>query len=248
MQSGMSEQPPQSPQQSPNTSKELHLLGRRRQTSLLHSPQHPLDLINLYSSGQPHIPHNEQTQICEPKSSQPMKAETQQANSQIEPRAQQTQTFSNKDSRSCLSYQQGNTCGGHNNAAACCCYKSALGSHKCTELSSDVRTTSSPQPSQASPSFQVSKVSAGLSEEDQTNSKVLDDSNEQAAHGYTSQSQNAGRADVTNKPQSFVLAGLLHSSPTAEGLSSEVRPGQSCQDYTEDTSSSDDEGKLIIEL
>nr|XP_046237744.1 zinc finger protein 831 isoform X2 [Scatophagus argus] len=65
---------------------------------------------------------------------------------------------------------------------------------------------------------------------------------------YTSHSSNSGRPDISNKYQSFFFSGQLHNYRPAECLTSEVRPVQSCQDYTEDTSSSDDEGKLIIEL
>lgn len=51
-----------------------------------------------------------------------------------------------------------------------------------------------------------------------------------------------------SKYPSFFLSGQLHGFHPSECVSSGVRPVQSCQDYTEDTSSSDDEGKLIIEL
>ncbi|XP_034388642.1 zinc finger protein 831 isoform X2 [Cyclopterus lumpus] len=56
-----------------------------------------------------------------------------------------------------------------------------------------------------------------------------------------------GAPNEDNKYQSFFLSGQLNGFQPAECLTSGVRPVQSCQDHTEDTSS-DDEGKLIIEL
>lgn len=47
---------------------------------------------------------------------------------------------------------------------------------------------------------------------------------------------------------SFFFLGQSHDYTAAESQSSTVRPVQSCQENLEDTSSSDDEGKLIIEL
>lgn len=68
------------------------------------------------------------------------------------------------------------------------------------------------------------------------------DSMDGASNDFMSQRDN------TNKYQSFFMAGPLHGYQPAECLTSGLRPVQSCQDNTEDTSSSDDEGKLIIEL
>lgn len=47
---------------------------------------------------------------------------------------------------------------------------------------------------------------------------------------------------------SFFFLGQAHDYPAAESQSCAVKPVQSCQENMEDTSSSDDEGKLIIEL
>ncbi|XP_041837564.1 zinc finger protein 831 isoform X2 [Melanotaenia boesemani] len=58
---------------------------------------------------------------------------------------------------------------------------------------------------------------------------------------YSSQSSN-----IPSKYQSVFMGGSLHGFQPADFLTSDVRPVQSC--YREDSSSSDDEGKLIIEL
>lgn len=270
----MSECPPQTLHQPPSTSNNLNLPASSSQTVFFNSPQPPLEINNNYFSQQQHwdssITHNKQTQIlCELNSSQhttqdPL-AETQNVFSQ-------TQTFSYQDQKQdqklTLSAQQGNTAADTNSAAECCCNKSTLGSHKSASLSSDVRIPSSTHPSQVSYPVQVSRVTAGLTGDTQaTKSKVLDnntvrpsqtfmytetynkhDTKDQAPHDYTNQHSSSGRADITNKYHSFFLAGQLHNEQPVERLTSGVRPVQSCQDYTEDTSSSDDEGKLIIEL
>lgn len=68
------------------------------------------------------------------------------------------------------------------------------------------------------------------------------------AHEHTGQSSNCGRPDVTNKHQSLFMVSSLYGFQQPEGRGSAVRPVAVCQDSIEDTSSSDDEGKLIIEL
>lgn len=65
---------------------------------------------------------------------------------------------------------------------------------------------------------------------------------------FTNQSCNSGRPDMANKYQSIFPIGSFHGYQAADCLSCGVRPVPSFQDNTEDTSSSDDEGKLIIEL
>nr|XP_015815593.2 zinc finger protein 831 isoform X1 [Nothobranchius furzeri] len=62
------------------------------------------------------------------------------------------------------------------------------------------------------------------------------------------QSSSYGKPDLTDKYPSVFMVGSLHGYQPAECLTGGVRPVPVCQDYTEDTSSSDDEGKLIIEL
>ncbi|XP_044022927.1 zinc finger protein 831 [Siniperca chuatsi] len=201
--------------------------------------------------------------------------EAQNVFSRIESSPQETQTFSHQDQKQeqkqtsiTLSFQQGNTTAGNNITAVSCCTKLTLGSHKSLSLPPDVKTPSSACPSQVSHSVQVSKATAGLTgDTEASNNNVLDnntvlpskpftyqgpddyqDTKDNAPYDFTSQSSTSGRPDITNKYQSFFLAGQLHGCQPAECLTSGVRPVQSCQDNTEDTSSSDDEGKLIIEL
>ncbi|XP_022600748.1 zinc finger protein 831 [Seriola dumerili] len=269
---GMSEYPPQSPQQAPSMSDNVSSPGGSSQTNPFNSPQAPLEMNNFYFPQQhweSSIIHNQQTLFtCESNSSQLMKTqaqltETQNALSRTEP--QQT-TFSHQDQKQdqkqTLSAQQGNITAGNNSTAVSCCSKSTLGSHKSPNLSPDVKTLSDTHHRQVSHSLQVSRATAGwagithnmldnntgLPSKPFTHPEPEQDTTDHAPNDYTMQSSNSGRPDITNKYQPFFLAGQLHGYQPAECLTSEVRPVQSCQDYSEDTSSSDDEGKLIIEL
>ncbi|XP_040889611.1 zinc finger protein 831 [Toxotes jaculatrix] len=278
MLSGMSEYPPQSPQQAPSMSNNLNLPAASSQTCLFNSPQPTLEMNNFYFSQQhweSSSIHNQQTQIlCESNSSQHMKTqaqitETQNAFSQIQSSPQKT-TISHQDQKQgqkqtqCA--QQGNATEGNNSTAVSCCTKLTLGSHRSPSPSPDVKTSSTTNHCQVSHSLQVSRPAAGWTGNTQTsNSNMLDnntgllskpftypepaqETKDRTPDDYTTQSSNSGRPDVTNKYQSFFFTGHLHGYHTAESLTSGVRPVQSCQDYSEDTSSSDDEGKLIIEL
>lgn len=254
----MSEYPPQSPQQAPSKSNTLHSSACSGQTSLFNSPQPSLEMNNIYfSHWESSFIHNEPKQIlCESDSGQRIKAqarltETQHDFSQYGP--QQTQTCSHQDQKQSSispSVQQGNTAGS-------CCTKFTLGSYK----SPDVNTSASAHPGQV-------RAAAGFTGQTHvSNNNVLDnntvllsepftfpqpddyqDAKDKPPSDYMGQSSNSGRSDITNKYHSFFFSGALHGYQSAEGLPSGVRPVQSCQDYTEDTSSSDDEGKLIIEL
>lgn len=263
----MSEYPSQIPQQATSTPNHLHLPANGSHTGLFNSPQPPLEM-NFYFTQQQHwdssITNHKQTQILmEANSSQHIAQDPLEET----PNAF-SQTFSHQDQKQdnklTLSARQGHTAAGNNSAAECCCNKSIPGSHK--SLSSDVKIPSSTlHPSQGSHSAQVSRVATGLTGDTQaTKRKVLDnntvqpsqtfkytetdDTKDRAPHEYTSQSSNSLRGDITNKYQPFFLAGQLHGYQSLECLTNAVRPVQSCQDFTEDTSSSDDEGKLIIEL
>ncbi|XP_053171448.1 zinc finger protein 831, partial [Scomber japonicus] len=266
---GMSEYPSQIPQQATSTPNHLHLPASGSHTGLFNSPQPPLEM-NFYFTQQQHwdssITNHKQTQILmEANSSQHIAQDPLEET----PNAF-SQTFSHQDQKQdnklTLSARQGHTAAGNNSAAECCCNKSIPGSHKSPSFSSDVKIPSSTlQPSQGSHSAQVSRVATGLTGDTQaTKRKVLDnntvqpsqtfkytetdDTKDRAPHEYTSQSSNSLRGDITNKYQPFFLAGQLHGYQSLECLTNAVRPVQSCQDFTEDTSSSDDEGKLIIEL
>ncbi|XP_070814960.1 zinc finger protein 831 [Chaetodon trifascialis] len=275
--SGMSEYPQQSPQQAPSMSNLLNLPASSSQTSLFNSSQAPLEMTNfsfLQQHWESSITHKQDTQIlCETSSSHRIRAhaqstETQNVFSQIESRPQQISTFSRQDQKqtsTCLYVQQGNTDAGHNVTEVSCCTKLTLGNHK--TLLPDVKTSSSTHPSQVSYSLQVSRAAVGLTGDPKvSNANLLDpdtvlpskpftypqlddyqDTKDKAPGDHTSQTANTGRSDLTNKYQSFFFAGQLHGYQP-ECLTSGVRPVQNCHDYTEDTSSSDDEGKLIIEL
>lgn len=267
--SGMSEYSQQSPQQVPGTSNDLNLPTSSSQTSLCNSLQPPLE-TNNFSFSQQHwessVIHNQQTQIlCKSNLSQHVKppaqfTETQNASPKIESRLQQT--FSHQDQKQTSitsSIQEGDDNGGYT--------QSTSEAHK--SMSHDLKTSHSSLSSQISHSVHVSRATAVLTVDTQaSNNNVPEDNTElpsksftypqpedyhdtkdKAPHDYHSPSSNPARPDITgNKYQPFFFAGQLHGCQSSDCLTSGVRPVQSCQDYTEDTSSSDDEGKLIIEL
>uniref|UniRef100_UPI0037E93C87 zinc finger protein 831 n=1 Tax=Semicossyphus pulcher TaxID=241346 RepID=UPI0037E93C87 len=266
--SGMSEYPSQSPQRASSMSNHLNFSASCSQTRHFNHPQTKLETNNFYFSQQQHwdssVIHNQQTHnLC---MSNVQLTETQNAFSQIESGPIQTQTFSHQDQKQTsitASLQQGNTTAGNNITEARCCTKLTLGSQKC--LSLEVKSSSSTHTSQVFHSAQVTTATPGSTGDSQaSNNNVLDnnpvlpsthpvpedyqDAKDRVTNDYMGQSSNSERSDMTSKYQSFFLAGQLHGFPPAECLTSGVRPVQTCQDYTEDTSSSDDEGKLIIEL
>ncbi|XP_034725066.1 uncharacterized protein LOC117943187 [Etheostoma cragini] len=236
--SGMSEYPPQSPHQALSKPINLNHCSISSQKSVSNSPQVPLDMNNFYFSRQhweSSIVHNQQTQIlCESDSSQGIRAhatltETQHALLQIESSPQRKPTFFHPEQQQ--SSISANNIPGVNSS-----------------LLPDVITSPSTHPSQHFYSVQVSRASAGLTgetlSETFTSSELDDyqDNKDTALTDCTSQS-----SEITNKCHSFYLSGQLRGYEP-ECLPSGVRPAQSCMEYTEDTSSSDDEGKLIIEL
>ncbi|XP_017288899.1 zinc finger protein 831 [Kryptolebias marmoratus] len=137
-----------------------------------------------------------------------------------------------------------------------------------TSFSPDFKTFSSMQFSHTSPE---GRTAAGLpvtnrtSKNKQNTSSLSEafthlDPTDTSAHQHTGQS-----SDITNKYQSIFMVSSLYGYQPAEDTISAGRPGPICKDYTEgpssvvrpvpvcpdyieDTSSSDDEGKLIIEL
>ncbi|XP_008282962.1 zinc finger protein 831 [Stegastes partitus] len=247
--SGMSEYPPRSPQQAPSSSNNLHLSASSIQANLFNSPQPPVEMNHFYVSQQSWEDgggiHNQQTQV----------QLSEKDFSRTEPYLQQSLTFSHQEQNSTI--QQGNSAAGTNSTAGS--FSSKSGDHKDPNLSSDVGLLSSTHCSQAS---QVCRAAAGFMGEMSKNNQNAgspsrpfaypepeekQDSIDKPLSDYTSHSSNSGRPDFTNKYQSIFLTGSLPGYQP-ECLSGGVRPVQSCQDYTEDTSSSDDEGKLIIEL
>lgn len=260
-----------SPQQIPSTVKNINLPSDSSQTGLLNSPQPPSDLNSFCFSHQweSSVIHNQQTQIfCDSHSSQHIKAQAQLTDAQNAlSESNPQQTFSHQDQKQTsitMSVKKGNSTAGNSMAATSCCTGTTsmltLGS-----LSPDVKTSSSTQPSQV----HLSRATVGLAVGDPqaSNNNMLDnktllpskpftypeaadyqDTRDKTQNDYTNQSSNSGRPDISSKYQSFFFSGQLHGYPPAECLTSGVRPVQSCQDAAEDTSSSDDEGKLIIEL
>ncbi|XP_026162174.1 zinc finger protein 831 [Mastacembelus armatus] len=272
--SGMSECPPLSPQQALSTSNNLNLPVSSSQNSHFNSLQTPLEMSNFCLSQQlweNSIIHNHQTQMifCESHSSEHIKAqaqltELQNAFSQIEPSPQQTQTFSSQaekqEQKQGMSTQQVIPTKGNNSTEVSCSTKFTIESHKNPSVPPDVKISSTTHLCQVSQSIEVSTASAGWKGNNMLDNntgplpkpcvypKPEQDTKDWQSNDYTTQNSNSGRPDVSNKYQSFFLAGQFHSYQPAEYLTSGVRPVQSCQDYSEDTSSSDDEGKLIIEL
>lgn len=234
--SGMSEYPPQSPQPAPSTSNSLNSSAGCSQTSL--------EMNNFYFSQQhwensnSSSVHNQQTHIlCDSHSSQRITApaqltETLHAFSQLQSSSQQT--FPHQD-------QKQHAAAGSNIPAVSCCSEITCGS------SDQVNTSPSAHPGNLSCSVHVSRAAAG--------STALDNNTAPPSEPFTYlepgdyQDTKDKAPNDFNKYQSFFLSGQLHGYQPAECLTGGVRPVvQSCQDYTEDTSSSDDEGKLIIEL
>ncbi|XP_068451259.1 zinc finger protein 831 [Clinocottus analis] len=233
---GMSEYPPRSPQQ---TLSNLNSSASGCQTDLLNSPQLPLDMNNFCFSQQPWESssiHNQQVS-CESSLGQRINAaetqtETQNDFSQSKSVPRPTQAFPPQDTKqsSDSPVQQGPTDA-----------KLTISSHRSPCVSPD------------SHCVQVSRAAAGSTG---LNKNVLDNNAAPPSCGPPSEpftflepdDYNDGSPNDYNKYQSFFLSGQLNGFQPAECLTSGVRPVQSCQDSTEDTSSSDDEGKLIIEL
>ncbi|XP_054472394.1 zinc finger protein 831 [Anoplopoma fimbria] len=234
--SGMSDYPTQHPQQALS---DFNSSAGGAQTGLFDSPQPPLDRNNLcfsqqhWESGSIH----NQPVSCEPSQHNKARAklaETKNAFSRGQSSPQPTQAFPHQDQKqsSITPVLQG-----HTDA------KSTIVSHKSPSISAD------------SFSVQVSRAAAALTEETLvSNNNVLDNNVAPPPEPFTFPEPHDyhdtkdGAPNDYNKYQSFFLSSQLHSYQPAECLTGGVRPVQSCQDYTEDTSSSDDEGKLIIEL
>lgn len=255
---GMSENPPHIPQMVPSSSDNVSLPSRSSQMNIFNSPQTSLEMNNFYFSQQQWesgITHDQQTQfMCESSSGQLTKTHVQLTES-----GPQQPTFSHQDQKHTLSAQLGNTPAGNSSTAV----RSTLESHKSPNLlPPDVKTSSSthhcqvshsPQGCRATPGWMgfthnMLDNNTGLQLKPFTQQEPEQESTDQTPSDSTMHSSNSGRPDITNKYQPLFLAPQLHGCQPVECLTSEVKPVQSCQDYTEDTSSSDDEGKLIIEL
>lgn len=256
----------QSPQQAPDKLSNLHFSASGVHTDLFNLPS--LENNHLYPPQQNWASssiHSQQTRVLyEPASSGNMIArvnlsETQNVFARTEPDLQKSQGFSQKQlSLSRLPTQQGNTTVGHDNTAVSCqSYVShtltAPGGFNNCGLSPEFLAFSSASHSQVS---QVCRAAAAGRAADvqpagsrQSPSTLSACPQTRDTTDVTPQdSTSCGGADSTSKHQSAFLTGLFRGFQAAECLSA-ARPVQpSCQDDAEDTSSSDDEGKLIIEL
>lgn len=220
----MTEYPEQSPQHAPGTSNNPNFPVSSSQTSLFNSPQTPFEMTNFYFSQQhwdSNVIHKQQTQFsCESSSGQHIKE------TQIEPCPQHTQIFSLQD---------------QNITTVTGCTNLTLGSQK--SVFPDVITLSSTGPSPVPHSVQSSGVTTGLTGHFHVSNSSVLDNNKVPSNPLTHP-----QSDKYQDSTSFFFASQLQGYQPPECMPSGVRPVQSCQDYTEDTSSSDDEGKLIIEL
>ncbi|KAF6731803.1 Zinc finger protein 831 [Oryzias melastigma] len=256
----------QSPQQAPDKLSNLHFSASGVHTDLFNLPS--LENNHLYPPQQNWASssiHSQQTRVLyEPASSGNMIArvnlsETQNVFARTEPDLQKSQGFSQKQlSLSRLPTQQGNTTVGHDNTAVSCqSYVShtltAPGGFNNCGLSPEFLAFSSASHSQVS---QVCRAAAAGRAADvqpagsrQSPSTLSACPQTRDTTDVTPQdSTSCGGADSTSKHQSAFLTGLFRGFQAAECLSA-ARPVQpSCQDDAEETSSSDDEGKLIIEL
>lgn len=253
----MSEYPPHVPQMALSSSNNVSLPPQSSQMTIFSSPQHSLEINNFYFSQQQWesgITHDQQTQfMCESSSGQLAKTHGRFTES-----SPQQPIFSHQDQKHTLSAQIGNTPAGNSSTAA----RSTLESHRSPSLSPDVKTSSSthhclvshsPLGCRATPGWMafthnMLDSNTGLPLKPFIQPESGQETTDHTLSGSTMHSSNSGRPDITNKYQPLFLAPQLHGCQPVECLTSEVRPVQSCQDYTEDTSSSDDEGKLIIEL
>ncbi|KAK2914546.1 zinc finger protein 831 [Channa argus] len=258
--SGMSENPPQSLQQAPSTSKNLVLPSSSSHTNLFNSPLPPLEINNFYVSQyqwENSITHSHGgSNVSEPFKAPAQLTEAENAFSRTDSSHQQTHTSSHVDGKRTLSIQQENPTKRDNSSAGRCCTKVHLGRPESPNLSPEAKTPFSTHHCHISHSLQVGQSRAewtgntntGPTTKSFTYPGPEQDPKDWKPNDYTTQGSNSERPDITHKYQSFFLAGQFHGFQPGECLTSGVRPVQSCQDYSEDTSSSDDEGKLIIEL
>lgn len=244
MHSGMSEYPPPSSRQAPSMSNNLNSPDSSIQTS---PPQPPLELNHLYITQQnweSSIIPNQPTQfLCEFNSSQHLKSQAQLSRSK--PGLQQTITFSQQDQKptsTSVSILQGNTAADNNSAVVSCHSKVTLGSHTNPSLSPDDRALS---PTHSSKVSQATALTGNM--QTLKNNQNTGPPSKPCIYPDTVENHNTMDRDI-NKYQPIFLTGQVHGYHPAECMTAGVRPVQSCQDYMEDNSSSDDEGKLIIEL
>ncbi|MEQ2312842.1 hypothetical protein AMECASPLE_035358 [Ameca splendens] len=268
--SGMSECLPTNLHQALNTSPNSDLPANSIHTSLLNSP--PLESNDLYPPqknwDRSIIIYDQQMQVSRESNSHgnqhaPMPvplSETQNVFLCAEPILESLSSQDQTKSTISLSAQQGFTTTGNSGIAESCCDGFTVESKRNHSVLPDFVTFSSTYLSQVP---KVCRTSAEMTRDIQ----MLQDNQMMASSSqpfsflepdqkqdttdkpkdFTDESCNSGRPDISNKYQSIFMIGSLHEQP-ADCLPSGVRPVLSFQDNTEDSSSSDDEGKLIIEL
>lgn len=230
--SGMSEYSPPSCQRVPGTS---HSPG---------VPQPPLEANHLHLSQQQWesgITHNQPTPVpCQSKLGKPIKAQAQLTQPQnvvpqTESRSQQTEILSHQEEKQqTVCIQQETT--------VSCCTTITLGSlSPAAGTSTNHVQVARSAEADWTGSKQTSDSKADL---DSSCGKPQQDTEPWPPNDYTTHTSE--RSDI--KYQTFFLTGQFHSFQPGEGLNNGVRAVPSCQEESEDTSSSDEEGKLIIEL
>ncbi|XP_012728837.2 zinc finger protein 831 [Fundulus heteroclitus] len=267
--SGMSECPPPNLHPSLNTSHNPDLSTNSIHTSFLDCS--PIEIKHLYPPQKnwdsSNIMFNQQMQVsCEANMSQHVPApvplsETQSIFFCTEPSLQSFTSRDQTKSSISLAAQQGYNSTGIYRTAEGCCDVFTVDSNKKHSVLPDFKTLSSTYLSQVPKvhrssgemttdiqRLQDNQISISPSQpfsflEPDEKQKTADTPND-----FINQSCNSGRPDISNKYQSIFMIGPLHDYQPADCLPSGVRPVLSFQDDTEDTSSSDDEGKLIIEL
>ncbi|XP_054880281.1 zinc finger protein 831 [Poeciliopsis prolifica] len=260
----MSECPQPNLHQAPNTSQNSDTPVNSIHSSLLNSP--PLEINHLYSPQKTWdggiILYDQQVQVsCEPNLSQdpPVSISTSETQSVFLCAEPSLQSFSSQDqTRSAIGFsaQQGCTAAGN---YSCDVFTVESKNNSC--VLPDFRTLSSTYFSQVPKECRGTGEMAGdiqmLPDNQTTESpsqpfSFLESEKKRDAtdslNDFTSQSSKSGRSDITSKYQSVFMIGSFHGYQSSDCLPSGVRPVPSFQDNTEDTSSSDDEGKLIIEL
>ncbi|XP_032404423.1 zinc finger protein 831 [Xiphophorus hellerii] len=260
----VSECPQPNLRQAPNTSHNSDTPANSIHSSLLNSP--PLEINHLYSPQKTWdrgiVFYNQQMQVsCESNLSQdaPIPISTSETQSVFLCAEPSLQSFSSQDqTKGAIGFSAQQGCIATSNYS-CDVFTVESKNNSC--VLPDFRTLSSTYFSQVQkecrgtgettediqmlPDNQITESPSQpfLLLEPEKKQDAMDSLND-----FISQSSNAGRPDITSKYQSVFMIGSFHGYQSSDCLPSGVRPVPSFQDNTEDTSSSDDEGKLIIEL
>ncbi|XP_034023246.1 uncharacterized protein LOC117507481 [Thalassophryne amazonica] len=261
----LSEYLPQTPQHDPHTSRNLSS-SPGTQTSVFNPPQPQLQINTLYvprqhwESSAVNHQHLCQTNSAPPPPQQVQSAQLQNLFSQTPLRQTDSQPDHSRQTSVSTTIQQV-TCDAGGSTVTSCCSKSTAGIHrsKHASLSSDITTSLS---NAGSPSVHTSVSKSAMTQDIWVTNRASDiaagqppkppasinqEPKDYTTYDYTAQSGNAAGDDIISKYQSYFLVGQLHSYQP-ECMATAVRPVPNCQDYADGTSSSDDEGKLIIEL